>query len=65
MEALVTSMVMESAVRLGLDSNDPAVIKAVNTAIAAVHDGRSVDEAFEFARSVLISASTPVGAEAA
>jgi urease gamma subunit len=65
MEALVTSMVTESATRLGLASDSPAVVKAMNVAIAAVRDGRSVDEAFEFARSVLIQSVTPVGAAAA
>lgn len=53
MEALADSMVMESAVRLGLDLTSQRVNDARITAREAIRNGCTLDDAVEYARSVL------------
>lgn len=53
MEALADSMVMESAVRLGLDLTSQRVYDARITAREAIRNGCTLDEAVGYARSVL------------
>lgn len=62
MEEIVDGMVIRSAGILGLDLDHPAVVEARQTALEAVKSGYDVDEAYRFARSVMIQAAVPSGA---
>lgn len=59
MEGLVLGMINESAVRLGLDASHEAVVRANDIGLEALRSGYGADESFEFARSILISATQP------
>lgn len=59
MEAIVLRMINESALRLGLGANDAVVNEANAVGLEALASGYDVDNAFEFARSVLIRATQP------
>lgn len=60
MEANVTSMILDSAHRLGLDRTSPVVIEAIEVGIEAVRSGYDVENSFAFGRSVLIRATQPL-----
>lgn len=49
----VFTRIMESARVLGIGADSPEVTQAKHIAVEALLDGRSQDEAFEFARSIL------------
>jgi hypothetical protein len=61
METVVDGMVCQSAERLGLDLAHPAVTEARQTAREALSCGCAPDDAFQYARSVMIQVVRPAG----
>lgn len=59
MEAIVMGIVLKTAKRLGFAKDSEAALEAVETAVLAVRDGRSVELAVELGESVLGRSFTP------
>ena len=54
MEAIVMGIVLKTAKRLGIPRDAEAALKAVETGVLAIRDGRTVEVAVELGEAVLV-----------
>jgi hypothetical protein len=59
MEAIVMGIVLKSAKRIGIARDSEVALKAVETGVLAIRDGRSVEVAVELGEAVLVRYMQP------